>query len=140
MYQASRTRYSSHSPKQSHVWLIPLDMPNFTTISNLNITCSLNAPIRFDVPPLRGRSAHRTIHTSSCYRRVTANVCSEPQIIRSTQPLRRSQADLPKRPNFRLHRPPPPKPKTMHKGHSRFLGGGGSLEIDPMPSRRTNHH
>lgn len=40
--------------------------------------------------------SHRTIHTSSCYRHVTTNVCTKPRIISSTQPMRRSPSNLAK--------------------------------------------
>jgi hypothetical protein len=39
---------------------------------------------------------NRTIHTSSCYRHVTTNVCTKPRIINSTQPMRKSLSKLTK--------------------------------------------
>ena len=63
----------------------------------MNTTCSLNAPpLRAILMHLSVHGCNRTIHTSSCYRHVTTNVCTKPRIISSTQPMRKSPSKLAK--------------------------------------------
>jgi len=85
-------------------------------------------------PTYRATADHRTIHTAGCYRHVTTNVCTEPRIIRPTQPMRKSPSESAQSLNIDALIPAPnasPKPAQR-------LFTGGVPRSNPLPSRCAN--
>jgi len=72
-------------------------------------------------PTHRATADHRTIHTAGCYRHVTTNVCTEPRIIRPTQPMRKSLSESAQNLNIDALIP---APNAFPKPAQRLFTGG----------------